>query len=94
VVLTSDGLQPVGLDQSHVIKNYSSDGAETGQTFAQFPQLMQAELSTTYWLSPSLIAQTGHSAAHAPQLIQASDILYAIKFTPLTTLPNILTLLA
>ena len=61
--------------------NYSSSGALTGQTPAQVPHPMHVFLSITYVVSPCDIHDTGHSAAHAPQLIHLSVILYAILFT-------------
>ena len=75
---------PYGTVHQHITKIsfYSSTGAPTGQTFAQFPQLMQTSGSITYVVSPSLIALTGHSDAQVPQLTHASVILYAIIFTP------------
>ena len=60
-------------------KNYSSEGAPTGQVPAQAPQLMQVSASMTNLPSPSEMALTGHSAAQAPQLMQSSEILYAIE---------------
>lgn len=66
---------------------YSSfTGAPTGQTLAQVPHSIHAEASILY-LSPSFaIHCTGQAAAHAPQAIQASDILYAILLHHLSIL--------
>ena len=61
--------------------NYSSCGAPTGQTPSQAPQDTQASSSITYLPSPSEIALFGHSSAHAPHMMQSSEILYAIKYT-------------
>lgn len=59
----------------------SSTGASTGQTPAQVPHPIQADASITYLSSPCEIHPTGQFAAHAPQLIHFSVILYAILFT-------------
>ena len=53
-----------------------------GQTAAQAPHSMQAEASITYLPSPSEMAETGHSAEQAPQLMQSSVILYAMVVSP------------
>jgi hypothetical protein len=45
---------------------------------AQAPQEMQVSASITYLSSPSEIAFTGQSAAHAPQEMHSSLITYAI----------------
>ena len=58
--------------------DYSSAGAPTGQTPAQAPQEMQVSASITYLPSPSLIAETGHSSAQAPQATHSSLITYAM----------------
>ena len=58
---------------------YSCTGAPTGHVLAQAPHSIHVSASITYFESPSLIALTGHSAAHAPQLMQSSVILYAMK---------------
>jgi hypothetical protein len=65
------------------VRDYSSEGAPTGQTPAQAPQLTQTSALISNLPSPSEIAPTGHSAAQAPQLMQASEITYAILFSPL-----------
>ena len=62
---------------------YSSDGAPTGQTSAQEPQLMHSSALITYLPSPSLIALTGQPSAHAPHIMQSSLITYAISITSL-----------
>ena len=62
--------------------NYFSEGAPTGQTPAQAPQLMQVPSSITYLPSPAEIAETGHSASQAPQLMHSSEITYAIANPP------------
>ena len=54
--------------------SYASWGAETGQVPAQAPQEMQVSASMTYLPSPSEIAETGHSSAHAPHAMQSSLI--------------------
>lgn len=54
--------------------DYSGEMASTGQTSTQEPQSVQASASISYFPSPSLIASTGHSLAHAPQLIHSSLI--------------------
>ena len=60
-------------------QNYSAEGAETGQTPAQAPHSTQESASITYFPSPSEIAFTGHSLSQAPQQMQSSEIIYAIK---------------
>ena len=55
--------------------DYSSEIASVGQALVQAPQLTQVAPSMTR-LSPfSLIALTGHSPSHAPQLMQASGLI-------------------
>lgn len=61
--------------------DYSAEGAETGHTPAQAPHSTQASASITYLPSPAEIAFTGHSLSHVPQLMQSSEIIYAIKNT-------------
>jgi hypothetical protein len=61
--------------------DYSALGAPTGQTSAQLPHSMQTSGLISYLPSPSAIASTGHSAAHAPQEMHSSVILYAIVCT-------------
>lgn len=58
--------------------DYSCTGASTGQTFAHAPHSMHSSGFITYLSSPALMQLTGHSGSHAPQLMQASVILYAI----------------
>lgn len=60
----------------------SGFGAPTGQTDAHAPHSIQQSASITKIPSPSEIQLTGHSASHAPQLIQSSLIRYAIAKTP------------
>jgi hypothetical protein len=62
----------------HFQRDYSSFGAPTGQTPAQEPQEIQVSGLISYLPSPSEIAFTGHSEAHAPQEMHSSPILYAI----------------
>ena len=54
-----------------------------GQTPAQVPQLTQEPASITNWLSPWLIAPTGHSGSQVPQLTHESEITYAIDIPSL-----------
>jgi hypothetical protein len=61
--------------------NYLGCGAPTGQTPAHEPQSMQLSASTTYVLSPAEMQLTGHSASHAPQLMQSSLMKYAMVYT-------------
>jgi len=62
--------------------NYSASGAPTGQAPAHAPHSIHASASITNLPSPSVIASTGHSEAQAPQLMQSSLIIYAIRKTP------------
>ena len=55
--------------------DYSAPGAPTGQTLAQAPQSMHLPGSISYLSAPAEIAPTGHSASHAPQLMQSLLIL-------------------
>jgi hypothetical protein len=66
-----------------VLRDYACLGASTGQTLAQVPQSTQTLSSITYLPSPSLMQETGHSEAQAPQLMQSSLILYAMIHTSL-----------
>ena len=59
---------PVKTDQAWA-------GAPTGQVSAQAPHSMQVSGSISNLPFPSLIAETGHSAAQAPQLMHCSEIL-------------------
>ena len=74
--------------------DYSACGASTGQTLAQLPQSMHTSASITYLPSPSLMQETGHSAAQAPQLMQSSlihlphllEIISKEEYLPLKTI--------
>jgi hypothetical protein len=48
--------------------------AETGQTSTHFAQSVHFAGSITYFESPWLMAETGHSGSHAPQEMQSSEI--------------------
>lgn len=67
---------------------YSPLGAPTGQTSAQLPHSVQTAGSMTYLPSPSEIADTGHSASHAPHAMQSSLIVYAIEKHLLIVVPS------
>ena len=69
---------PAEIDGVFYLEDYSSAGAPTGQTPAQAPQEMQVSASITNLPSPSLIAETGHSSAHAPHATHSSLITYAM----------------
>ena len=64
-----------------------SEIASVGQAEAHTPQLMQILASITRLPSCSLIALCGHSPSHAPQFMQASEILYAMVILLAGTLP-------
>jgi hypothetical protein len=53
---------------------YAWAGAPTGQVASHAPHSMQTSASITNLPSPSEMAETGHSAAQAPQEIQSSEI--------------------
>lgn len=58
--------------------NYSAEIAPTGQAASQAPQERQVSLSISYWESPCEIALAGQPEAQVPQLMQLSEITYAI----------------
>ena len=49
---------------------------------------MQRSAWISNWESPSEIALTGHSGSQAPQLMQASEILYAIHIPSIPVLAH------
>lgn len=61
--------------------NYSAEIAPTGQEASQAPQERQVSLSISYWESPCEIAFAGQPDAQVPQLMQLSEITYAIVKT-------------
>lgn len=61
-----------------LIKSYSSEIADTGQTPAHAPQEMQTSGSIVYCASPEAIAETGQPSAQVPQEMQESEITYAM----------------
>jgi len=62
--------------------DYSAAIAPVGHGSSQAPQSMQVSGSTTYFVGPSEIASTGHTAAHAPQLTHSSLTTCAIMVPP------------
>jgi hypothetical protein len=66
-------------------------GASTGQTSEQAPQSMQRSVWMSYWVSPSEIALDGHSGSQAPQLMHASEILYAMHIPSIPVLAHFIT---
>jgi hypothetical protein len=62
--------------------DYSPLIAPVGQPSSQAQQSMQTSGSTTYFVSPSEIAETGQVAAQAPQLTHSSEITCAILNPP------------
>ena len=88
-----DSLKPAPIARSRFccLHDYSAAGAPTGQTSAQLPHSMQVSGLISYLPSPSKIASTGHSAAHAPQEIHSLLILYAIVPTSFSEYNHIIT---
>jgi hypothetical protein len=81
-LLSKEKLRPKGRNLFQTNINYSASIAPVGQAASQAPQSRHASASITYLPSPSEIAPTGHSPAHAPHIMQASVILYAMIIPP------------